>query len=53
VKFASQIPATVVAGSKGEPAREDQGACAGLAGGDVMVGVDRSGWNGGEPRRWQ
>jgi hypothetical protein len=39
--------------AKLQPAREDQGACAGLAGGDVMVGVDRRGWNGGEPRRRQ
>jgi hypothetical protein len=52
-RIAGQIPAMVVAGSEGELAREDQGACAGLAGGDVMVGVDRRGWNGAEPRRRQ
>jgi hypothetical protein len=40
-----------VAGGKGEQAREDQGTKAILARGDVMVGVDRRGWNGGEPRR--
>jgi hypothetical protein len=33
----------VVAGGEGEPAREDQGARAVLAGGDVMVGVNRRG----------
>jgi hypothetical protein len=44
----------VVAGGEGEPARKDQGVSTGLAGGDVMVGVDRRGWNGGDPkqRRW-
>jgi hypothetical protein len=34
-----------VTGGEGEPARKDQGARAELAGGDVMVGVDRRGWN--------
>jgi hypothetical protein len=44
----------VVADGEGEPARKDQGVSAGLAGGDVMVGVHRRGWNGGDPkrRRW-
>jgi hypothetical protein len=41
--LAGQIPATVVAGGEGEPARKDQGARADLAGGDVKVGVDRRG----------
>jgi hypothetical protein len=35
----------VVAGCEGEPAREDQGTRAVLAGDDVMVWVDRRGWN--------
>jgi hypothetical protein len=43
----------VVAGGEGELARKDQGMSAGLAGGDVMVGVDRRGWNGGDPKRRQ
>jgi hypothetical protein len=44
----------VVAGGEGEPVRKDQGARADLAGGDVKVGVDRRGWNDGDPRwrRW-
>jgi hypothetical protein len=42
---------TVVAGDAGEPARKDQGARGNLAGGDVKVGVDRTRWNGGDPRR--
>jgi hypothetical protein len=41
----------VVVGDEGEPARQDHGTRAVLAGGDVMVGVDRRGWNGGDPRR--
>jgi hypothetical protein len=43
-----------VAGGEGEQAREDQGTKAVFARVDVMVGVDRRGWNGGEPkrRRW-
>jgi hypothetical protein len=51
LELAGQIPATVVADGEGEPAGEDQGTRAVLASGDVMVGVDRRGWNGGEPRR--
>jgi hypothetical protein len=43
----------VVVGGEGEPAREDQGTRAVLAGGDVMVEVDQRGWNGGDPRRWR
>jgi hypothetical protein len=43
LKFAGQIPATVVAGDEGEPAREDQGARAVLVGGDVMVGSTEGG----------
>jgi hypothetical protein len=35
----------VVACGDGELVRKYQGACAGLARGDVMVGVDRRGWN--------
>jgi hypothetical protein len=50
-RLAGQIPVTVVAGGEGKPAREDQGARGNLAGGDVMAGVDRRGWNGGDPRR--
>jgi hypothetical protein len=54
LEFVGQIPATVVAGGEGESAREDQGARAVLAGGDVMVGstggggtaVNRSGGGG-------
>jgi hypothetical protein len=42
---------TVAGGGEGEPARKDQGARGNLAGGDVQVGVDRRGWNGGDPRR--
>jgi hypothetical protein len=42
-KLAGQIPATVVADGEGEPAREDQGTRAVLAGGDVVVGVNRRG----------
>jgi hypothetical protein len=42
-RFASQIPAMVVAGGEGEPARKDQGTSGNLVGGDVMVGVDRRG----------
>jgi hypothetical protein len=41
----------VVAGSEGELARKDQGARGNLAGGDVVVGVDRKGWNDGDPKR--
>jgi hypothetical protein len=54
LELAGQIPVTVIAGGEGELVREDQGACTGIAGGDVMVGIDRRGWNGGEPRwrRW-
>jgi hypothetical protein len=54
LELAGQIPATVIAGGEGEPARKDQGVSAGLAGGDVMVGIDRRGWNGGDlkRRRW-
>jgi hypothetical protein len=37
-------------GGEGEPARKDQGARGNLAGGDVMVGVDRRGWNSDDPR---
>jgi hypothetical protein len=40
-------------GGEGGPTREDLGTRAVLAGGDVMVGVDRRGWNGGDPRRRQ
>jgi hypothetical protein len=40
----------VVAGGKGEPASKDQGTRGNLAGGDVQVGVDRRGWNDGDPR---
>jgi hypothetical protein len=50
LKFAGQIPVTVVAGSEGKPARKDQGTRAVLAGGDVMVGVDRRGWNDGDSK---
>jgi hypothetical protein len=50
-RLAGQIPAMVVDGGEGEPAREDQGTKAVLAGGDVMVGVDRRGWNDDDPRR--
>jgi hypothetical protein len=50
-RLAGQIPATVAVGGEGEPAREDQGTRAVLAGGDVMVGVNRRGWNDGDPRR--
>jgi hypothetical protein len=42
---------TVVAGGEGEPAREGQGVSAGVAGGDVMVGVGWRGWNDGDPKR--
>jgi hypothetical protein len=49
-RLAGQIPATVVASGEGEQAGEDQGARGNLAGGDVMVGVDRRGWNDGDPR---
>jgi hypothetical protein len=49
-RLAGRIPVTVVAGGEGEPARKDQGARAGLAGGDVKVGVDRRGWNDDDPR---
>jgi hypothetical protein len=44
----------VAAGGEGEPARENQGTRDVLAGGDVMVGVDRRGWNDDDPRwrRW-
>jgi hypothetical protein len=53
-RLAGQIPAAVVAGGKGKPVREDQGVSVGLAGGDVMVGVNRRGKNGDDPkwRRW-
>jgi hypothetical protein len=50
-RLAGQIPASVVAGGEGEPAREDQGTRAVLVGGDVMVGVNRRGCNDGDPRR--
>jgi hypothetical protein len=50
-RLVGQIPVRVVSGGEGEPAREGQGTRAVLAGGDVMVGVDRRGWNGGDPRR--
>jgi hypothetical protein len=54
LEFAGQIPATVLAGGEGGPAREDQGASVVLAGGDLMVGstggggmaVNRSGGGG-------
>jgi hypothetical protein len=36
---------------RGELAEKDQGTRGNLVGGDVMVGVDRRGWNGGDPRR--
>jgi hypothetical protein len=52
LELAGQIPATVVAGGEGKPAREDQGTRGNLARGDVQVGVDRSRWNGDDPRRW-
>jgi hypothetical protein len=51
LKLAGQIPATVIAGGEGEPAREDQGTRGNLAGGDVQVEVDRRRWNGDDPRR--
>jgi hypothetical protein len=51
LRLASQIPVTVVAGGEGELTREDQGARGNLAGGDVKVGVDQRGWNGGDPSR--
>jgi hypothetical protein len=51
LRLAGQISATVVAGGEGEPARKDQGTRGNLAGGDVQVGVDRSGCNDGDPRR--
>jgi hypothetical protein len=51
--FTDQIPVMVVAGGEGEPAREGQGVSAGLAGDDVMVGVDRRGWKNGDPKRGQ
>jgi hypothetical protein len=38
LEFTGQIPVTVVASGEGEQAREDKGARAVLAGGDVMVG---------------
>jgi hypothetical protein len=43
-----------LAGGEGELARKDQGTRGNLAGGDVQVGVDRRGWNDGDPRqrRW-
>jgi hypothetical protein len=40
---AGQIPVTVVAGGKGEPARKVQGTQANLAVGDVQVGVTGGG----------
>jgi hypothetical protein len=46
-----QIPVTRVAGSEGKLARKEQGIRGNLARGDVMVGVDRRGWNGGDPKR--
>jgi hypothetical protein len=42
---------TAVAGGEGKPVRKVQGTGAVLARGDVMLGVDRRGWNGGEQRR--
>jgi hypothetical protein len=51
LEFSGQIPATVVAGGEGKPAREDQETMGNLAGGDVQVGVDRSRWNGDNLRR--
>jgi hypothetical protein len=45
-----QIPATAVVGGEGEQARKDQGTSGRLAGGDGMFGVDRRGWNGGDPK---
>jgi hypothetical protein len=43
-----------VVGGEGELARKEQGTRGNLARGDVMVGVDRRGWNGGDlkRRRW-
>jgi hypothetical protein len=41
----------MVAGGEVEQARKDQGTSGRLAGGDVMVGVDWRGWNGGNPKR--
>jgi hypothetical protein len=41
LRCAGQIPATTVAGGKGEPARKVQGTRAVLARGDVQVGVGR------------
>jgi hypothetical protein len=52
-RCAGQILAMAVTGGEGEQAREDQGTKTVLARGDAMVGVDRRGWNGGEPRRWR
>jgi hypothetical protein len=49
-RLAGQIPAIVVAGGEGELVRKVQGTKAELVGGDVMVGVDRRGWNDGDPR---
>jgi hypothetical protein len=44
----------VVAGGEGELARKEQGTRGNFARGDVMVWVDRRGWNCGDPkrRRW-
>jgi hypothetical protein len=38
-------------GGEGKLARKEQGTRGNLARGDVMVGVDRRGWNGGDPKR--
>jgi hypothetical protein len=43
----------VVAGGDGEPVRKGQGIRAILDGGDVMVGIDRRGWNDGDLKRRQ
>jgi hypothetical protein len=52
-RLAGQILVTVVTGGEGEPARKDHGTKVELVGGDVMVGVDRRGWNDDDPRRRQ
>jgi hypothetical protein len=50
-RCAGQISATGVAGGEGKLARKEQGTRGNLARGDVMIGVDRWGWNGGDPKR--
>jgi hypothetical protein len=52
-RCAGQIAATVVGGGEGELARKEQGTRGNLARGDVMVGVDWRGWNGGDLKRWR